>query len=88
MKRPATSCLKCGVKYRSTLESIQHYCGNSKPKRETAQERDERIVAEAGPWSAKDFQGPLYFGEVSDGVRAIRSATRILNRIAKKRRGK
>lgn len=71
-------------------------------KRETAAERDERIVAEAGPWNAGvgsgygsgstrvGYNGPCVKIEGADAFertyRAARAAARILNRLARRPR--
>ena len=62
--------------------------------RETAQERDERIVAEAGPWMTSSKLRSIVSGRSPATMRdtdwpdwqpAYEAAARILNRIAKKR---
>lgn len=60
-----------------------------KRKRETAQERDERIVAEVGPW-INDMGVVVSEAEtsMSENREACDALARIANRIAKKRREK
>ena len=58
----------------------------TKRKRETAQERDERIVAEAGPWrKCWAWVEPTGVSRDEEYDQVIPAAARILNRIAKKR---
>ena len=72
-------------------------------KRETAKERDERIVSEAGPWACHEHkhnqpcvrtEHPWPFStreQAKNGdalqLEATQAASRILNRIARKRWG-
>ena len=54
-------------------------------RRETARERDERLVAEAGPWMCSDWDPVMATANIGPSARdrADRAAVRILNRIAK-----
>jgi len=59
----------------------------TKRKRETEQERDERIVAEFGwPFVTNNFAIYHDTGASPDRQQATAAGCRILNRIAKKRR--
>lgn len=59
-----------------------------KKRRETAAERDERIVAEAGPWRVTWYGVGICRSTLDDISRAEAhdAALRILNRIAKRHR--
>ena len=56
-------------------------------RRETTAERDERIVAEAGPWYAHEFAGGPWVitrcHSYGEREKIARAAARILNRIAR-----
>jgi hypothetical protein len=57
-----------------------------KRKRETAQERDERIVAEVKPWVTTGLDVyPFGVGFMGNRADQCAAAARILNRIARKR---
>ena len=92
-------CPKCNLGGMTESESKRHRC--SSLLRSTAAERDARIVAEAGPWDVLDIGDEELVVEPSlpfDGVvsqehhtakwkGAVEAAARILNRLARKRRG-
>lgn len=63
-----------------------------KPKRETAQQRDERIVAEAGPWLICELEGELLPDpqgpDNGDAIaEAIQALVRHANRLRRRKGG-
>ena len=68
-------------------DALNRTLAATRPKRETAQQRDERIVRERGPWRAYfACVEPLGFTDLAcdeEVTRANRAAARVLNRIAK-----
>lgn len=57
-------------------------------KRETAAERDERIVREAGPWFANYRSCRIYAENIQIRFDPVEALVRIANRIARRKGAK
>lgn len=96
--RETARCGQCGQPFSARACGPTHamVTAERKPRRESAAERDERIVREAGPWLHDcTMAGPQFCtpSVVTEGEwrhvqseRIARAAARILNRIAKRGR--